>query len=160
MGADERVWRALARPRFLLTSWPWRSLGYLASTVPVGGAALLALGLVTGIGALTAVALVGIPLLVMAVLAGIPIGSIERHRIRLLRTDAVSDPHPRVVAPGLWEWVRTRLIETATWRELAYALLLALVLWPLDLAVLGVCGLITIVPLTAPLLQRMTPGRR
>jgi hypothetical protein len=36
----------------------------------------------TGIGALTAVALIGIPLLPMAVLAGIPIWSIERHRIR------------------------------------------------------------------------------
>lgn len=36
------------------------------------------------------------------------------------------------VEPALRRWPATRLREQATWRELAYTLLFAVVLWPLD----------------------------
>src|SRR5689334_12599638 len=39
------IWRALAGSpcRFLLSSWPWRSLAYLLSTILVAAAALIAI---------------------------------------------------------------------------------------------------------------------
>ena len=53
--------------------------------------------------------------------------------------------------PGLRGWPATRLQEQATWRELAYTLLFALVLWPLDASVL-------VVGLGAPLAVLGTPA--
>ncbi|MGC5411286.1 sensor domain-containing protein, partial [Streptomyces sp. DT225] len=55
------------------------------------------------------------------------------------------DPvHGEPDGTGITAWLRTRLRERATWRELAYALLTAVVLWPLEAVTVGtaltVCG--------------------
>ncbi|MFC8505426.1 sensor histidine kinase [Streptomyces sp. NPDC057411] len=125
-------WHALSRPgRFPRTAWPWRAVAYLASGAVLGAPALLVLVVLLGFSVL----LLGLPLLF---LAGVALGGLERRRLLLLDRDPAPDPHGVPDAPGLAAWLRLRVREQATWRELAYALLFATVLWPLDLLVLAV----------------------
>ncbi|MEU8762080.1 sensor histidine kinase [Streptomyces sp. NPDC048659] len=125
-------WQALARPRrFVLTGWPWRAVGYLASGAVLGALALLVLVLLVGFS----LVLLGLPLLL---LAGVALGGLERRRLLLLDRDPAADPHRVPDTPGLAAWLRVRAREQATWRELGYAVLLATVLWPLDLIALAV----------------------
>ncbi|MFE0653072.1 sensor histidine kinase [Streptomyces sp. NPDC059534] len=135
--------QALTRTRFPLSSWPWRSVGYLASGGIVGAAVCL-LFLVLAVFSLFAV---GLPLLL---LSGPALGGIERWRLRLVDRDPAPDPHRVPAAPGLAAWLRVRVGEQATWRELAYGLLLAVVLWPLDLLVLAVGVGLPVALLSAP----------
>ncbi|MFI8965483.1 sensor histidine kinase [Streptomyces sp. NPDC053493] len=102
------------------TPRPWRALAYLL-TGPLSGATALA-------------ALLLAPPLVL--LTGIGFGRLERWRLRLVDPDPAADPHRTPDAPGLAAWLRLRVREQVTWRELAYVLLHATVLWPLDLLVL------------------------
>src|SRR5688500_2072653 len=74
--------------RFLTSSWPWRSLAYLVSTVPMGIVCLLVLALQVAIGLLTAVVVVG-----LVVLAGVPrvataVAVLERRRAHLVQPGA------------------------------------------------------------------------
>lgn len=125
-------WHALSRPaRLLRTPWPWRAVGYLGSGAVVGVLALGGLVVLVGFSVL----LLGLPLLL---LAGVALGGVERRRLLLVDRDPAQDPHRVPDAPGLAAWLRLRVREQATWRELAYAVLLATVLWPLDLLVLAV----------------------
>ncbi|WP_030693854.1 sensor domain-containing protein [Streptomyces globisporus] len=136
-------WQALTRPRFPLGAWPWRAGGYLVSGGILGAAAGVGL-LVLGVFSLF---LVGLPLLL---LSGLALGRVERLRLRLVDLDPVPDPHRVPSAPGLAAWLRTRVTEQATWRELAYALLFATVLWPLDLLALAVGAGLPVALLSAP----------
>jgi signal transduction histidine kinase len=142
-GDPMSVWRALAGRGYLRSAWPWRAVAYLAGGALFGAVVLVVVlgGLVVG-GAL-AVVLLGLPLLVLTALAGIPVAVVERWRLRVMgRGPAGGSGHRVPDAPGLWAWLVTRVRETATWRELAYAVLLGLVLWPLDaLVVLCATGI-------------------
>ncbi|MEU7133146.1 sensor domain-containing protein [Streptomyces sp. NPDC046261] len=136
-----------------------RSVLYLACGFPVGlvwsvcGAVLLALGLAT------ALFVVGIPLLAAVLLSGIPLGAVERARLRMFTGTAAPSPHTPSAGEGPRAWLRQRLSERATWRELAYATVhcalsvgeFILVLGSLTLS----CAL-----LAAPLLRRFTPDGR
>ncbi|MGW2018909.1 sensor domain-containing protein [Streptomyces sp. NPDC001927] len=124
-------WQALTRARYPRTRWPWRSAGYLATGVVTGVPALLVLVVLV----VFSLVLVGLPLLL---LAGVALGGLERRRLRLVDLDPAADPHRVPGAPGLGAWLRVRVREQATWREFAYAVLHATVLWPLDLIVLAV----------------------
>ncbi|MCX5390887.1 sensor domain-containing protein [Streptomyces sp. NBC_00094] len=137
-------WQALTRSRFPLGSWPWRGVGYLATGGIVGGLTCLVF-LVLGVFSLF---LVGLPLLL---LSGPAVGGVERFRLRLVDLDPAPDPHRVPTAPGLVAWLRLRVGEQATWRELGYALLLATVLWPLDLVALAVGLGLPLALLGAPL---------
>ncbi|WP_137989149.1 sensor histidine kinase [Streptomyces vilmorinianum] len=137
-------WQALTRGRYVRTGWPWRAVGYLGSGV-VTGAIALAVLLLFGV---LAVVLVGIPLLLLTALA---LGGVERRRLRLVDLDPAADPHRVPDAPGLAAWLRVRVREQVTWRELAYAVLHATVLWPLDLLVLAVALGLPAALLSAPL---------
>ncbi|MEV5969773.1 sensor domain-containing protein [Streptomyces sp. NPDC051921] len=139
------AWQALARPGgFLRTSWPWRAVAYLASGVVSGAVVLAVLLVLAGFSVL----LVGLPLLLSA---GVALGGSERRRLRLVETEPAADPHRVPEAPGLGAWVRVRAREQATWRELAYAVLHATVLWPLDLLVLAVGVGLPLALMSAPL---------
>jgi signal transduction histidine kinase len=109
---------------------PLRALAYLVTTVLVAAVTLIllpVLAVLTG--------LVGLPL------AALPVGAIERRRVRLLGQAQPSNPHRPPRRPGLGPWLRVRYGEAATWRTLAYALLLALLLGPVAGGVLcGVAG--------------------
>ncbi|MGW3744954.1 sensor histidine kinase [Streptomyces sp. NPDC005146] len=149
------VWQALASPRYLLSSWPWRSVGYLLSGALAGIVVLIVitLGVVLG-GALSFVA-VGLPLLALTALCGIPVGAMERGRLRLIDRSPALDPHRRPAEPGLWSWLTHRYREQATWRELGYALLLAVVLWPLDALALAACAVVPLSLMSTPAVMQL-----
>ncbi|MEW2051147.1 sensor domain-containing protein [Streptomyces sp. NBC_00377] len=129
------VWQALTRSGYLLSGWPWRAAGYLLSSAPVGIVVLLAIVLGAAIGSALAVVLIGLPLLALLALAGLPVAAVERRRLRLVDRRPAPTPHRVPDEPGLLAWGRTRFREQATWRELGYTLAFATVLWPLDLLV-------------------------
>ncbi|WP_229702614.1 sensor histidine kinase [Streptomyces albiflavescens] len=172
---------------------PVRPVGYLVSGVLVGVPLLVGLLVLGVVGAALTPVLVGLPLLALLALTGVPVGVVERWRLRLvdpapgtglsqgrgsfqpdgrrsLRLDGrgslqpdrrgnqhpehphtehprpgnpypgsphPGNPHRTPDEPGLAAWARLRFTEQATWRELAYAVLLAFVLWPVDLLVLA-----------------------
>ncbi|MGW7046748.1 sensor histidine kinase [Streptomyces avermitilis] len=152
------VWQAMSRPGFLLSSWPWRSVLYLLTGAAAGIAALVGIVTVAVIGGALAVVLVGLPLLVCVALAGIPVASMERRRLALIDLDPATDQHRTPAAPGLWAWLRTRLREQATWRELGYALLFAGLLWPVDALVVTVGLLFPVSMVATPLLMATIGG--
>jgi signal transduction histidine kinase len=143
MNVTVGVWRAMAsRPhRFLLSSCPWRSLAYVGSAAMVGLAAWAALA----------------PLLLFPpslLLAGVPIGALERLRLGIMSADPPRDPH-LPVAGGASRWVRQRVREAATWRELGYATCLLSVLLAFDAAAL-LAVFLCFVLLALPLLVATT----
>ncbi|WP_217566567.1 sensor histidine kinase [Streptomyces sp. GbtcB7] len=140
----------MPRSDFLLSSWPWRSAGYLLTGVLTGAAALVGIVITVAAGGVLALVLVGLPLLLLAALSGLPVTWVERHRLRLIDRDPAPDRHRVPEAGGLRSWLTTRLRESVTWRELGYALLFAGLLWPVD-------ALVITVALLAPLSMAATP---
>jgi signal transduction histidine kinase len=119
---------------------PLRALAYVASGVPLGLVLVAAVPVlaVTGIG---------------LALLGIPVGAVERHRLRLVDPRPAPSPHR---APSGRGWLSTRLREPATWQELAYAVLTAVVLWPLDVVAIAAVGVGAMTAL-APLVVAVAP---
>ncbi|MFB7785966.1 sensor histidine kinase [Streptomyces vinaceus] len=119
------VWAVLKTPvRFLASWWPWRCWAYLAGGTVLGYGVLLALAVLVGLGVLLAVAGIGLLLLLGAVAGGVPLGALERWRLRWVEPVPVPDPHTSLAGAGPAAWLRTRLRERATWREFGYAALL------------------------------------
>lgn len=112
-----------------------RGAAYVLSGIALGAPLLVALAGGLALGLAASLVVVGIPLLALLALAGVPVAALERRRARLVRSGPLVSPHRTPDAPGLAAWLRLRVREQATWRELAYAVLMACVLWPLDLAV-------------------------
>lgn len=111
---------ALAAPlreplRFLTTSAPWRGMAYFAVSMVLGWAVFLLYVVVV--------------LLPLAPVWSFGLAKLERLRVTWLGAPAIGDPHPRVTG-GLSTRAGARLGERATWREVAYSLLIA-VLTPL-----------------------------
>ncbi len=98
---------ALRRYRFtlLFTSWPWRSLAYLLATPIVAITWLLTCW----------------PLLP---LAGVPVGHIERWRLRWVDLHPAPNPHTTPEPAGFRGWAGHRLREQTTWTELLCGVLL------------------------------------
>src|SRR5690242_5778344 len=117
---------------FLRSAWPWRSMAYLMGGVLLGMATILAVILLLLAGIVLSVVVVGIAGYIATVLAGVPIGRLERWRMRLVDHNALPDPHRPPPRPGLRAWVLFRLREQATWRELGYTTLSALILCWMD----------------------------
>jgi signal transduction histidine kinase len=121
--------------RFLTSSWPWRSLAYLTGGALIGIATICAVVVLLAAGLVLSVVVVGIAGYVATVLSGVAVGRLERWRMRLVDHAELPDPHRSPPAPGLRSWLRCRLREQATWRELGYTMLSALVLCWMDAAV-------------------------
>ncbi|MEU2870190.1 sensor domain-containing protein [Streptomyces olivoreticuli] len=127
-GPGITVLQALRRPlRFLLSAWPLRCWAYLLSGAVLGLIVLAVLTVLVGAGVFLTVVGVGLLLLLCAALSGLPVGVVERRRLRLVEPAPLPSPHPARAGDGLPAWLRTRLKERATWRELGYAALLGLV---------------------------------
>src|SRR5690349_13047055 len=105
------VWQAMSRPGFLLSAWPWRSAAYLLTGAVTGAAALVGIVAVATLCGALAIVLVGLPLLVLVALSGLPVAEVERRRLRLIHRTPVSGRHQVPAAPGLWAWLVTRLRE-------------------------------------------------
>lgn len=150
-----------ADPRYLLTPWPWRSAGYLISGAAAGAVVLLVTVTGAAVGAALSLVLIGLPLLALLALSGIPVAALERRRLRLMDPAPAPGPHRRPDEPGLWSWVTCRFREQATWRELGYALLFAVVLWPLDALAVGFCAAVPLAVMSTPLVMEVYgTGRR
>ncbi|CAM5470029.1 histidine kinase [Streptomyces spiroverticillatus] len=146
------VWQAMSRPGFLLSSWPWRSTAYLLTGALIGAGTLVGIVVLAVVCGALAVVLVGLPLLVLVALSGIPVAEVERRRLRLVDPAPVSGGHLTPAAPGLWAWLTTRLREQETWRELGYALLFAGLLWPVDALALTVALLFPLAMVATPVM--------
>lgn len=128
--------------RFLASVWPWRSLAYLATTVPVGLAWLIVLLVVVAVGAATVVLIAG-----LLVLAGIPVlvhlaAAGERRRLRLIYPGLPVHQPPAARDPA-----RRR----ASWPETGVTVLLTTVFWIAD-AVLLLLLTVPVLLLIAPVL--------
>ncbi|MFJ8039833.1 sensor domain-containing protein [Kitasatospora sp. NPDC096147] len=96
----------------------------LLSGSVLGLGVLVALTVLLVAGVLLSVLGVGLLLLAGVPLFGTAVARVERRRLRLVRAEPIPDPHAPVTGRG---WLRHRLSERATWRELGYAVLLAVV---------------------------------
>ncbi|MFD0414042.1 sensor histidine kinase [Streptomyces sp. NPDC127108] len=132
----ESVWAELRNARgYPRSTAPWRAAAYVTGGALLGAPLTVALAATLTAGLVLSVALVGLPLLAALAFAGLPVAALERRRLRLVDPAPAPSPHRAPDTPGLTAWLRLRAREQATWRELAYAVLMAFVLWPLDLVV-------------------------
>lgn len=146
------AWQALGQNplKVLGSSWPWRSLAYLTTGVVLGAVTVSVLLVLLVAGVVSLVVLVGAPILLTVALSGVAVTRFERRRLRLVDLDPVPDPHRAPAAAGAKAWVRTRLREPATWRELGFTVVSATALWWVDLLVLAFA-------LANPVLLILTP---
>ncbi|MFD8598578.1 sensor histidine kinase [Kitasatospora sp. NPDC059646] len=161
---DVAVWVAVRqRPlRFLVSGWPWRIWGLLLTGAVQGLVVLLALLAGELLGVALAVVGVGVPILAATAALGVPVGALERRRLRLVEPVRLADPHRTVTE----RWLRSRLRERATWRELAYAALQSTVFTAVGLlfaALLGFCAVLLSAPVfiwaVRPDTVMLLPGR-
>ncbi|MEU8226739.1 sensor domain-containing protein [Kribbella sp. NPDC048915] len=147
------VWTALRSPRYLISSWPWRSYAYLFTSVPMGIVAILVLVGLAGLSALLSPILIGIVMLAAFPLLGAAIGWIERRRARLLLLDGISSPHASL-PPGLTLKARMtfRRREQASMRALGYGFVLGFLVWPCSAVFAGLSATVLVITLAAPVI--------
>ncbi|MEU0056855.1 sensor domain-containing protein [Streptomyces sp. NPDC006334] len=139
-----------------------RAVLYLAGGLPTGLVWLVSCTALLGIGVATLPLVVGAGLICAAVLSGIPLGAVERLRLRWFcgeprRGGVRGGSGP--AGGGPLTWVRRRLTEPATWRELGYAVVHS----ALSIAEFVLVLVSVIIPaalLTAPLLRPFTRDGR
>ncbi|MEU9799044.1 sensor domain-containing protein [Streptomyces sp. NPDC051000] len=154
------VWTAVRRPaRFLISCWPWRCWGYLATGFVLGYGVLLALLGLVGLGLLLAVVGVGLLLLTAAATLGVPLGRLERRRLRFVEPAPVADPHTRLAGARLSARLRTRLRERSTWRELGYCFLLGPVFGAAGFGVLTLLAFSLILVATPAVVWALAPDQ-
>lgn len=162
------VWEAVRRrpDRFLRSLWPLRAWAFLLSGTVLGVLLLVVLALLLAVG--LGLSVVGVGLLVLAAVpvVGIPVAALERRRLRIVEPVPLPDPHASLPGAGAWPWLRTRLKERATWRELSYALLHAVVFTAAGLgftALLAFSAMLLVTPAIvwaiAPDTVMLIPGR-
>ncbi|MDX3537860.1 sensor domain-containing protein [Streptomyces sp. MB09-01] len=149
--APRSTWQALARGPYLRSAWPWRAAGYLAGSAFTGIPVLLALVLLATAGATLSLVAIGLPLLALLGLAGLPAAAVERRRLRLVDDDPAPTPHRTPAEPGLLAWAGLRYREQATWRELGYAVLHGFLLWWVDLVAVATLLGLPLLLVTTPL---------
>lgn len=138
-GGPPSHWAALARNplRYLISSDPWRGLGYLLGSLLFGW---ICFGLY-----------IVIILLPFAPLWSYYLAKLERRRVRLIRMAPIVDPHPTLPPMGFPARVGERLGEAATWRETGYSLILAVLAPVLSIGVM-IYGIFCLALLFAPML--------
>jgi signal transduction histidine kinase len=142
------AWQAIAQSprRFLASSWPWRSLAYLLGGVLPSAA--VAAGVLALIAASSSQLALLVLLLVVAalLLSGPLVARYERWRLRLMEPGPAPDPPRRSGGAG------RRALEAG------YGIVCVLLLWLVDLAVLGL-ALVIPAGLTTMLLRSADAGR-
>ncbi|WP_376979709.1 sensor histidine kinase [Brachybacterium hainanense] len=109
--------------RLLFTSWPWRSLAYLLSTPLIATVWLVSCW-------------------PMLPLAGVPLGRLERRRLRLLDRAPIPNPHIPAPRSGVRAWIGLRARERISWTELLHGVLLV----PLSVLDFSVLTLVLLMP--------------
>ncbi|MBB5136495.1 signal transduction histidine kinase [Thermocatellispora tengchongensis] len=133
--------------RFLRSPWPLRSLAYL---LPSALLAVAGVGLAFTVYAYGPVA-AGALGVAASLLGGLGLARFERWRLRLVDLEPARDPHRPPGGPGVRAWLRTRLREQATWREVGFAAVSLAALWVIDLGVVSLAGWLPVMLMSAPL---------
>ncbi|MEU4194307.1 sensor domain-containing protein [Kribbella sp. NPDC026611] len=160
MQRPRTAWEALASPRYLVSSWPWRSYAYLFTSVPMGAISIVVLVALAGLGAVLSPVLVGILVIMMFPLIGAVIGRVDRWRARLVLTDGISSPHATLPRQLPWRAkLKYRRREQASVRALGYGFVLGVLVWPLSVLVAGICATTLGITIAAPVIaDRDTMG--
>jgi signal transduction histidine kinase len=137
--APQTALEAVTWRRLLVSSWPWRSAGYLLTTVPAALAAaailaipwlVLAARLAAGddqAGVIVVLVLLGIALVIgLAPVVVTPLADLERRRLHLVDLRPAVPRHRESPAGGRAAWLRARYSSPVAWREVGYACLLAI----------------------------------
>ncbi|GAA1975609.1 sensor histidine kinase [Amycolatopsis minnesotensis] len=138
--------------RFLLSGWPWRSLVYLAVGATAVVPMLALLKWLSQFGTVGAYASGLLILLAVCFVVAVPLATVERRRLRVMDLALSSGKLRRRSSTGPLHWVAAQLRDPGTWRAFGYAVALALVLGPLDLAIVLTAATILILPIT-PMLE-------
>jgi len=142
--------QAVTWRRLLISSWPWRSAGYVLVTGPVAVVAaaglaipavpwlmLAAGGYQPGVIVLL-ILLGGVLIAALGPLIAIPVGALGRWRLRMADTRPLGPGYRRTAAAaGPASWLRARYTDPQAWREAGYTCLLATVVHALALAALS-----------------------
>ena len=139
-GTPQTALEAVTWRRLLVSSWPWRSAGYLLTTLPPAlvAFAILAIPWLVLVARLSAgdhhVSTIVVLILLGAGLIGAlgpliapPLANLERRRLRMVDARPISSTQRQSTAGRPMPWLRTRYADPATWREVGYACLLATV---------------------------------
>ena len=148
--APQTALQAVAWRRLLVSSWPWRSAGYVLASLPaaVVAAAGLAIPAVPWLmlaaggyqpGVIVLLVLLGgVLVAALGPLIAVPVAALGRWRLHLADArplDAGQRRTAAAAAPG--SWLRARYADPAAWRETGYACLLATVVPVLCVAALA-----------------------
>ncbi|MFF4325121.1 sensor histidine kinase [Streptomyces sp. NPDC001591] len=153
------VWEAVRRrpDRFLLSLWPLRAWAFLLSGTVLGALLLVVLALLLFAGIGLSVAGIGLVVLTGVAVTGVPVAALERRRMRLVEPVPLADPHGSLPGTGALPWLRTRLRERATWRELSYTLLFAVVFTAVGLGFTALLALSAILLVTPVIVWAIAP---
>ncbi|MEU3026949.1 sensor histidine kinase [Streptomyces incarnatus] len=153
------VWESLRRNplRFAFSTWPLRCWAFLLSGTVLGFAVLFLLTALLFVGVGLSVVGVGLLVLMAVAVSGIPVAALERRRLRLVEPEPLLDPHGSLPGTGAWPWLRTRLRERATWRELGYTLALGVVSTTTGFGFAALFGLSVILTLTPAIVWAIAP---
>jgi signal transduction histidine kinase len=148
-GTPQTALEAVTWRRLLVSSWPWRSAGYLLTTLPPALLAfavlaipwlVLVVRLAAGdyqVGVIVALILLGAVLIAaLGPLIAIPLAGLERRRLRMVDPRPVGSGHRKTAIAGPLSRLQARYADPATWREVGYACLLATVAPVLSVAAL------------------------
>lgn len=141
--------------RFLTSSWPWRSLAYTLSGAVVGIVTAVVGFAYMGAGIVLSPVVIGIVLLSYAAVVGVPVGMVERWRLRLMATPdrpSPEDPHVDAGFASARERLAIWRSEPASVREFGYAMLLALLFMPLNIVLAVPTVMATVLFFLAPFL--------
>ncbi|TLQ42869.1 sensor histidine kinase [Streptomyces marianii] len=153
------VWEAMRRRplRFALSAWPLRSWAFLLSGTVLGFVVLLLFAALLLVGVGLSVVGIGLVILMASAVFGVPVAALERRRLRLVEPDHLLDPHGSLPGTGALPWLRTRLRERATWRELAYTLILGVVFTATGIGFIALLGLSVILAATPVIVWAIAP---
>ncbi|NRD09149.1 sensor histidine kinase [Rathayibacter agropyri] len=132
-GTAANGWRALLRPGFLFSSWPWRALSYALTSIAIT-ALVLPLAIVT--------------VLIVPVWA-VPFAALERRRARLVGQPRLPSGHVPIPRKQWYRWLPIRYVEATTWRDTAYVMV-AIVFGILHAVVLGFNVLMLVIVASFP----------
>ncbi len=153
MGRPLTTWAALASPRFLVSSWPWRSYAYLLSSVPIGVLTIAILIVYAAASAVLSLLVIGVLMWTAFPLLGVVLGSVERRRARLVLVEGISSPHATMPAAlSVRQKLKFRRREQGSMRALGYGFVLGVFVWPLSIATAGLSTAILLTTLAAPII--------
>ncbi|MFI9324920.1 sensor histidine kinase [Kitasatospora aureofaciens] len=147
------VWVAMRRQPlgFLWSWWPLRAWAFLLTGTVQGAASLVVLAALLFVGVGLSVVGIGLVVLTGVAVLGVPLAVLERRRLLLVESVPLPDPHGSLPGAGATAWLRTRLKERATWRELAYLLIQAVLFTASGIGFVALLG-ISLILLATPLI--------